>query len=240
MELSEEDAADALREGEVIGGQQIPWSSNYTFLVRIDAGPGQFVQAVYKPMRGERPLFDFPSGTLYKRECAAFLLSVELGWPPIPQTLIREGPYGIGSMQLYIESDPRLTYFNLIGERADDLRRFAAFDLVANNADRKGGHCVLGGDGVIWSIDHGLTFHQDFKLRTVMLEFWGAELPEDILQDLAALADRLGSQGSVADRLAELLAHEEIDALRRRVEATLADPVFPRLDPRRNIPWPLE
>ena len=129
--LSEGEALPVLREGEVIGGRQIPWSSNYTFLVRLDAGPGLFVRAVYKPKAGERPLFDFPGGTLYKREQAAFVLGMAIGWPPVLLTTIREGPYGIGSMQLYVESDPRITYF----------------DLIANNADLKGGHCVLGGDG---------------------------------------------------------------------------------------------
>ena len=138
MELSEGEALRVLREGEVIGGQQIPWSSNYTFLVELDAGPGRFLRAVYKPRAGERPLFDFPGGTLYKRERAAFLVSRAIGWPPIPLTLIREGPYGVGSMQLYVESDPQVTYFDLIADHADELRRFAAFDLVTNNADRKG------------------------------------------------------------------------------------------------------
>ena len=184
VQLSEEEALPILRDGEVVGGQQIPWSSNYTFLLRIDAGPGRFLRAVYKPKAGERPLYDFPGGTLYKREYAAYLLGRAIGWPPVPLTLIREGPYGVGSMQLYVESDPRITYFDLVSEHTDEFSRFAAFDLVANNADRKGGHCVLGANGTIWSIDHGLTFHSDFKVRTVMLEFWGAPLLEELLPDL--------------------------------------------------------
>ena len=240
VELSEEEALPILRDGEVVGGQQIPWSSNYTFLLRIDAGPGRFLRAVYKPKAGERPLYDFPSGTLYRREYAAFLLGRAIGWPPVPLTLIREGPYGVGSMQLYVESDPRITYFDLIADHSDELRRFAAFDLVANNADRKGGHCVLGADGTIWSIDHGLTFHPDFKVRTVMLEFWGAPLPEGLLPDLRTLADRLGSSNGLRDQLCEQLTSDEVDVLLRRTEAVLEEPVFPRLDPRRNVPWPLE
>ena len=240
VELSEDEALPILRGGEVVGGQQIPWSSNYTFLLRIDAGPGRFLRAVYKPMAGERPLYDFPGGTLYRREYAAFLLAGAIGWPPVPLTLVREGPYGVGSMQLYVESDPRVTYFDLVSDHRDELARFAAFDLVANNADRKGGHCVLGADGTIWSIDHGLTFHPEFKLRTVMLEFWGEPLPDGLLPDLRALADRLNSSGGLRDRLCELLTVEEVDVLLRRTEAVLDDPIFPRLDPRRNIPWPLE
>ena len=195
---------------------------------------------MYKPKAGERPLYDFPGGTLYMREYAAYLLGRAIGWPPVPLTLIREGPYGVGSMQLYVESDPRITYFDLVSEHADEFSRFAAFDLVANNADRKGGHCVLGADGTIWSIDHGLTFHPDFKVRTVMLELWGAPLPERLLPDLRALADRLGSSDGLRDELCELLSAEEVDRLLRRTEAVLEAPVFPRLDPRRNVPWPLE
>ena len=143
-------------------------------------------------------------------------------------------------MQFYVESDPRITYFDLVSEHADEFSRFAAFDLVANNADRKGGHCVLGADGTIWSIDHGLTFHSDFKVRTVMLEFWGVPLPEGLLPDLGALADRLSSSDGLRDELCELLTAEEVDVLLRRTEAVLAEPVFPHLDPRRNVPWPLE
>ena len=208
--------------------------------MRLDAGPGLFVRAVYKPKAGERPLFDFPGGTLYKREQAEFVLSRAIGWPPVPLTTIREGPYGIGSMQLYVESDPRITYFDLIADHAEQLRRFAAFDLIANNADRKGGHCVLGGDGTIWSIDHGLTFHPLFKLRTVMLEFWGTPLAEELMPDLAALADRLASADSLRDELRELLTEEEEGMLRQRTEAALDEPFFPQVDPSRNIPWPLE
>ena len=240
VQLSEEEALPILRDGEVVGGQQIPWSSNYTFLLRIDAGPGRFLRAVYKPKAGERPLYDFPGGTLYKREYAAYLLGRAIGWPPVPLTLIREGPYGVGSMQLYVESDPRITYFDLVSEHTDEFSRFAAFDLVANNADRKGGHCVLGANGTIWSIDHGLTFHSDFKVRTVMLEFWGAPLLEELLPDLQALADRLSSSDGLRGELCELLSAEEVDTLLRRTEAVLDEPVFPRLDPRRNVPWPLE
>ena len=240
VQLSEDEALPILRNGEVIGGQQIPWSSNYTFLLRIDAGPGRFLRAVYKPKAGERPLYDFPGGTLYRREYAAYLLGRAIGWPPVPLTLIREGPYGVGSMQLYVDSDPRITYFDLVSDHADEFGRFAAFDLVANNADRKGGHCVLDSDGTIWSIDHGLTFHAEFKVRTVMLEFWGAPLQEELLPHLSTLAERLASSDGLRDELRELLSDEEVDALLHRTEVVLENPIFPRLDPRRNVPWPLE
>ena len=240
VDLTEEDALPVLRDREVVAGQQIPWSSNYTFLVHIDFGPGKHLRAVYKPRDGETPLYDFPSGSLYKREYAAYLLSRSLGWPDVPLTLIRDGPYGVGTMQLYVECDPRITYFNLIDDHADQLRKFAIFDLLANNADRKGGHCLLDGDGTIWSIDHGLTFHPHFKVRTVMLEFWGARIPQVLLADLEGLADRLKANGELNTSLSELLTGEELDMLQRRLNGLLTDPVIPQMDPRRNIPWPLE
>ena len=144
IDVSEEEALPILQKGEIIGGQRIPWGSNYTFLVHIDAGPGRYLRGIYKPRDGERPLDDFPAGSLFEREYGAFLLARSLGWPAIPLTLVRDGPYGTGAMQLYVESDPNVTYFELIGERADSLMPFAVFDVVANNADRKAGHCLLG------------------------------------------------------------------------------------------------
>lgn len=240
VELAEDEAAPLLREGEIVGGQRIPWSSNYTFLVRIDAGPGKFLRGVYKPRDGEMPLRDFPDGSLYKREYAAFLLSRALGWPPVPLTLVRDGPYGVGSMQLYVDTDPRVTYFDLIGDNIDQLWRFMAFDLLSNNADRKGGHCLLGGDGTIWSIDHGLTFHPEFKLRTVMLEFWGEPIPPEIVADLKAFADRLSTDQELTKGLAEMLSEGEVDQLVQRLDGILENPTVPQLDPRRNVPWPLE
>ena len=240
VELSEEDALPLLQEGEVIGGQHIPWGSNYTFLVRIAAGHGKYLQAIYKPRDGERPLYDFPSDSLYKREYAAYLVSRTLGWPSIPLTLIRDGPYGLGSMQLYVESDANVTYFDLIADNAKQLMPFAVFDVVANNADRKAGHCMLGRDGRIWSIDHGLTFHSTFKMRTVMVEFWGARIPQPLLDDLQKLAGLLESGTGPTGGLEELLTDQEMGALRRRLEIVLKEPVIPRLDPRRNVPWPLK
>jgi hypothetical protein len=240
VELADDEAAPILLEGEILGGQRIPWSSNYTFLVLIDAGPGKFLRAVYKPRDGEMPLSDFPSGSLYKREHAAFLLSQAIGWPPVPLTLVRDGPYGVGSMQLYVETDPRVTYFDMIADNRDKLWRFMAFDLLSNNADRKGGHCLLGEDGTIWSIDHGLTFHPDFKVRTVMLEFWGEPIPSDIVADLKVFKDRLSADEGLTSSLAELLTSDEVDRLVKRLDAILESPMVPQLDPRRNVPWPLE
>jgi len=192
--LSDEDALRLLAESKIIGGRRIHWGSNYTFLVHIDAGPGQYIPAVYKPREGETPLYDFPEGTLYRREYAAYVFGRALGWPAIPPTVLREGPYGVGSMQLYVDSSSKATYFDLIQDKRDELLPFALFDFVANNADRKAGHCLLGGDGRIWSIDHGLTFHEDFKVRTVMFDLWGAHVTPALLAKLDAVAGDLDSK----------------------------------------------
>ena len=238
--MDEADARPLLEEGEITGGHRMPWGSNYTFLVWIDAGPGKYLRAIYKPRDGERPLWDFPSGTLYQRERAAFLLSRLLGWPNIPLTLIRDGPYGIGMFQNYVESDPDLTYFDMVkqDESFDELRKIMVFDFVANNADRKGGHCLVGSDERIWSIDHGLTFHPSFKLRTVMMEFWGREVPSGLVGDLAQLHRKLDSRSADTSELRESLSDSEVKALIQRLRYILKDPVIPNFDPNYNIPWP--
>ena len=241
IELPEEEALAILRHGEVVGGQRILWSSNSTFFVHIDAGQGKFLPAIYKPRNGERPLSDFPDGTLYKREYAAFLISRSLGWPNIPMTVIRDGPQGLGAMQLYVNSDPRINYFDLIDGHFDQFMGFAAFDLLTNNADRKGGHCLQDSEGKIWSVDHGLTFHSEFKLRTIMLEFWGKELPKPIVTDIEAFSVQISAKRkSDCNHLNNLLSQQEMDALLQRADSILANPTIPKLDPRYNIPWPLE
>ena len=227
-----------LRSGEIIGGHRMPWGSNYTFLVWIDAGPARYLRSIYKPRDGERPLWDFDPGSLYKREYAAFLLSRILGWPSVPLTLVREGPYGVGSVQLYVESDPEVTYFDLVSDRTNDLEPFAVFDLLANNADRKAGHCLLGPDGRIWSIDHGLTFHVSFKVRSVMIELWDSPISETLLTDLEALLARLDAPNAEAAEFADLIQDRELSALTSRIRAMLKEPVLPALDPYRNVPWP--
>ena len=238
MQLTEEEALPTLRDGSVLGGHRVAWGSNYTFLVELDAGPDRSIRAVYKPRDGERPLYDFPRRSLYKRELAAFRLSRALGWPDVPLTVVRDGPYGIGSMQLYVEADPEITYFDLVDDRSEELRRVAVFDLLANNADRKAGHCLLDAEGRIWSIDHGLTFHPSFKVRTVMLELWGEAVPEPLLDDLAALEGRLEAGEALATELVEALSELEVEALRHRLRLMLEHRALPRLDPRRNVPWP--
>ncbi len=143
-----------LSEGEFQSCELSPAGSNYTFLARLSLGERDGL-AIYKPKDGEVPLWDFPSGTLYKREYAAYLLSEILGWDFIPLTIIRDGPYGIGSVQLFIEHDPRQNYYTLKEANADALRMIACYDMVANNTDRKAGHIITDETSKLWGIDQG-------------------------------------------------------------------------------------
>ncbi|HYZ46648.1 MAG TPA: hypothetical protein VE712_03195, partial [Actinomycetota bacterium] len=155
-----------LSSGDVEVLSLLPYSSNYVFLARVRNEETDAL-AVYKPRRGERPLWDFPRGTLAAREVAAFLVSEAAGWGKVPPTVLRaDAPLGVGSLQLFIEHDPERHYFTLMEERAEDLVAFAAFDVVINNADRKSGHVLEDADGRLWAVDHGVTFHPHDKLRT--------------------------------------------------------------------------
>jgi hypothetical protein len=226
----------AIGELEVLGA--LPDSSNAALLVRCH-GEGEPVVAVYKPMRGEAPLWDFPTGTLHRREVAAYELSRALGWPRIPATVLRNGPYGVGSVQRFVRFDPGEHFFTMEIERADVFRRVALFDLVANNADRKAGHCLLAEDGDVWMIDHGLCFSVDQKLRTVIWSFIDEPVPEDAAADIRRVSENLAVGGALAQMLRTLLAPEEIATTLDRAERLLARGVFPEPEPGvRPYPWP--
>jgi uncharacterized repeat protein (TIGR03843 family) len=171
--------------------------------------------AIYKPRRGERPLWDFPDGTLCQREVAAFLVSEVLGWHMVPPTVLRDGPHGVGSAQLYVEHDPEQNYFTFPAKYRDQLMRIALFDHLVNNADRKGGHCLLDASGQIWAIDHGICFHTQPKLRTVIWDFAGESIPPALLKSLQNLCHRI-NQAEVCRVLGTLLSRAEIDAMMRR------------------------
>lgn len=214
----------------------LPNSSNYTFLARATEGEDQ-VLAVYKPRRGEMPLWDFPEGTLCRREVAAYVVARELGWPNVPPTVLREGPEGLGSAQLFVEFDPSHHYFTLEGTHAAEFQRVAVFDMVVNNADRKGGHCLLAPDGTIWVVDHGVCFNEEPKLRTVIWEHVGEPIPGELLDDVRALRERLQLEDLRAE-LDQLLSADELIALDERIGAVLATGVFPEPGPGRPYPWP--
>jgi len=222
-------------EMEVLG--LLPWSSNYTFLTTV-RDPSLQCLAVYKPQRGERPLWDFAEGTLCLREVAAYLVSQTLGWSFIPPTVLRDGPHGLGSVQLFIDAEAEAHYFTFQDEHVPELQRIALFDCLTNNADRKSGHCLRGKDGHIWAVDNALTFHTDYKLRTVIWDFAGQPIPGDLLQDLRAFRDRLAQPDPLVEALAQLLAAEEMEALKRRLGALLKKAAFPEPGPGRHIPWP--
>ena len=224
---------EVLNKGQIGIVQQLVESSNIGFVVDLEL-EGDYAWAVYKPEAGEQPLWDFPPG-LYKRERAAFILSEYLDWHIVPPTVItHHGPAGVGSMQWYIHNNGE-HYFPLVDSRADlhdQFIRMVVFDLLCNNTDRKSGHVLLS-DGHIWGIDHGLCFSVEPKLRTVMWEFGGHIIPEDLLVAVQPLLD------SVPDELEELLHPAEIEALQSRASRILRLPFLPRPQSHRQFPWPL-
>ena len=235
-----------LQEWPITGIGLHPGGSNYVFVVRLEPEPKRGGQdpgddqllGIYKPASGERPLRDFPYGTLHLREKAAWLLSRELGWPLAPPTVVRDGPHGEGSVQLFIDSDPRANFFTMRDKELDRFAPIAMFDVLIQNADRKGGSCLSGADGRLWAIDHGLTFNPLARQRTVMLEFCGRAFPEDEFASLSKLSDGFRSGDGVYGQLAELLNAREIDSLIERADRMVSEGAFPLLDPNVNVPWP--
>jgi uncharacterized repeat protein (TIGR03843 family) len=224
-----------LSDGDLEITGRMPWSSNATFLVSVSCGEVA-APAIYKPEAGERPLHDFPGG-LWRREVGAFELSQVLGLRIVPETIERDdGPLGEGSVQRFVDADFNEHYFTLLerDELREELRLIAGFDLLANNADRKGGHLLIDPDGHLWGIDNGLCFHSAPKLRTVMWDFAGEEVPAKVV----ALAESVIE--SFPPRLSELLSAREQQALVERAEDVIDDPYFPAPDEsRRAWPWPL-
>jgi uncharacterized repeat protein (TIGR03843 family) len=229
----------ALTDGEIEVVGQFTWSSNYTFLAQVTCDE-ETLPAVYKPSQGERPLWDFPRGSLAAREVAAYLTSETLGWDFVPPTVLRQdGPAGAGSLQLFIDADPERHYFTFNDAEKQHLRPVVVFDYLINNADRKGGHVLLTPDERIYLIDHGICFHQDYKLRTVLWDFVDEAIPEEILTDVAAFHKRLEEDDELIRAYMELLSAEELQALKDRARQLLAARRFPKPGPGRPYPYPL-
>lgn len=251
------DPLELLRAGDLVIEGRMPWSSNATFLCEVHE-PGRrpdgglpadaeddippvdetsrpLARAIYKPHAGERPLWDFPDG-LFRREVAAYELARAIGWEVVPPTIARGGPFGEGSVQLFIDADFEQHHFTLVEDEAHhpQLMRLCAFDIVANSTDRKGGHVLIDDDAHLWGIDNGLCLHAEFKLRTVIWEFGGEPLPADLAEDLCRFLER-----PLPDALADLLDPLERDALRTRARALVTEGRFPVDHTGHRVPWPL-
>ncbi len=235
--ITVERALKLLKEGDIELHGLLPWSSNYTFLVSVSDGELQSL-AVYKPCNGERPLWDFPEGTLAMREVAAYIISEELQWGLVPPTVLRDGPHGQGMVQLYVDVDHEQHYFTFGDRHVEEAQRVAVFDVLINNADRKAGHVLEDGDGHVWAIDHGVCFSPDPKLRSVIWDFAGQTIPPALVEDLRGLRSRMGKHSELTCLLEELLAPEEVDALRRRLDSLVTRGRFPLPGSDRHYPWP--
>ena len=230
----------ALQEGEIILKGQFVLGYNFTFLASIQFS-GREIAAIYKPRRGEQPLWDFPPHTLAQREVAAYLCSQALAWGLVPVTILRsDGPFGPGSLQQFIDYDPGYHYFNFSSTDRQRLLNVALFDLLVNNADRKGGHILVERmTNRLQLIDHGLCFHEQDKLRTVVWDFSGQVIPAELLRSLEAFHEQLGPDGALAHTLQGYLSPSELDALNRRAARLLQEGryPFPPQD-RRAYPYP--
>jgi uncharacterized repeat protein (TIGR03843 family) len=237
--LSDETLHSVLLHGEISLQGQFMLGSNYTFLVNV-AHEGQTIPAVYKPSKGEQPLWDFPENSLAWREVAAYLVSEALGWNFVPYTILRdEGPFGPGSLQQYIDYNPNYHYFTFKDEDKSRLRPVAVFDLLINNADRKGSHVIVQKrTRKMFLIDHGLCFHEEDKLRTVIWDFAGQPIPPELIADVEKFRAALAAPG-LNTELMKYLTPGELASLDARAAALIASDVFP-LPPkdRRAFPYP--
>ncbi len=244
-EASADSILQLLKTGSMEIEGALPWSSNYSFLARIQGTqPDRELLAVYKPRRGERPLWDFASGTLCQREVAAYRVSQALGWNLIPPTVLRQGPHGLGAVQLFVKHNPECHYFTIEGQPIFQhaLQQIVLLDIIINNADRKGGHILLQEEDTdsqakrLWAIDHGVCFHTEYKLRTVVWEFAGMPIPPDLLIDLAKFQAKM--HASAYSVLQKLLNSAELLALDRRIDRIIQSQTFIQPGPGRHYPWP--
>jgi hypothetical protein len=230
------EALDLLRTGSLSIEGRLVDASNTTLYCALE-GDGITTACVYKPVRGERPLWDFPDGTLAEREVGAYVVSTALGWNVVPPTVLRDGPYGEGMVQLWMDGDETVDLTQLVRDDLPPLRRMVLFDAVINNADRKGGHLIPMPGGHVYGVDHGVSFHQQDKLRTVLWSWAGDPLPDEAVDTLSEFRALL--EGALDDALSALLTRREVVAVRRRVDRMLRDRRYPQ--PSGDwpaIPWP--
>ncbi|MEZ4865922.1 MAG: SCO1664 family protein [Caldilineaceae bacterium] len=239
--LTEAQVLQTLTAGKLAEKGLLPYSSNHSFLVVV-SDDTLTLPAVYKPQRGENPLWDFEWGTLCMRETAAYLISQALTWQLVPPTVLREGTHGLGSVQFYIDHDANEHYFTVQDDArfSMTLRQLTLFDYIVNNADRKSGHCLIGSDERLWAIDHGICFHTEYKLRTVIWEFSGEPIDAELLDNMCALQQQLrDSDTLLAQQLCQLLNKKECRALLSRLAYLIDEQIYPSPEPhRRNYPWP--
>ncbi len=237
---SEKEILEILNSGRINIQGQFIFGSNYSFLADVNY-KDQPIKAVYKPNKGERPLWDFPAETLANREVAAFLISRALGWNFVPPTVIREdAPLGKGSLQFFIPHDPNLNYFTFPGKIHKKLKRVALFDIIINNADRKASHILLDDKENIWLIDHGLCFHTENKLRTVIWNFGGEEIQQKLIAEIMELLEKFTQKSDEIKEFENLLSYSEIDAFQNRIRIIMENKTYPISQKnRRSYPFPL-
>ncbi len=228
---------DFMQHAEIESCDWMLAGTNHVFVVSMVLD-GQEVKSIYKPRKGERPLWDFPDGTLYKREYAAFLVSLEIGWNFVPPTIIRNGPHGIGSMQYMVKIPKRTRDFRDIIVDVSELKKIVLFDYLVNNADRKIGHLLKDRNDRLWIVDHGLTFNSAPKLRTVFWDFEGQKIPEEQMADVKTLRSKLKRGSDLREKLLRLLDEEEMEALDSRIKSVLKDAEFPYPVSPWSVPFP--
>ena len=232
----DDEAGRLLTEGEIDLEGRLLDASNVTLVGSVRAG-GLAAECVYKPVAGERPLWDFPDGTLAGREVAAALVSEATGWRIVPPTVLRDGPFGPGMVQLWVDGDPAVDLAAFVRRDLPTLRRMAVFDAVVNNADRKGGHIIPMTSGHVHGVDHGICFSVDPKLRTLLWRWAGTPLPDEAVEVLERLADDL--RDDLGERLHEHLTRREVRCTQRRVAELLRTGLHP--EPSGEwpaLPWP--
>jgi uncharacterized repeat protein (TIGR03843 family) len=234
--LDHADAMRLLRDGDLEIEGRLVDASNATLYCSVTLDDVT-AACVYKPVRGERPLWDFPDGTLAGREVSAYLVSVATGWDLVPPTVLRDGPFGVGMCQLWFDTDESVDLVALSRSDHPDLRRMAVFDAIVNNADRKGGHLLPMTGGRVHGVDHGVCFSAEDKLRTLLWQWRGTPLGDDAIEVLSAL--RADLEGPLGEALHEHLTRREARATVRRVERLLTNGCYP--EPSEDwpaIPWP--